>query len=149
MFFLFNQQKFISFAVLLEYYMKERIQALAARNRAAKTEEEKQGIALEMEALKNENPKEFTEALESLVKTTAKEVENLTMAERMGEITKMVSMAYIAKKYFGKSRSWLAHKLNGNTVNGKAAQFSDEELSTLKSALSDMSQKLGSMSVSL
>lgn len=51
--------------------------------------------------------------------------------------------------YFGKSRSWLAHKLNGNTVNGKAAQFSDEELSTLKSALSDMSQKLGSMSVSL
>ena len=61
----------------------------------------------------------------------------------------MVSMAYIAKTYFGKSRSWLAHKLNGNTVNGKAAQFSDEELSTLKSALSDMSQKLGSMSVSL
>ena len=129
--------------------MKDRIQALAARNRAAKTEEEKQGIALEMEALKNENPKEFTESLESLVKTTAKEVENLTMAERMGEITKMVSMAYIAKKYFGKSRSWLAHKLNGNTVNGKAAQFSDEELSTLKSALSDMSQKLGSMSVSI
>ena len=35
------------------------------------------------------------------------------------------------------------------TVNGKAAQFSDEELSTLKSALSDMSQKLGSMSVSI
>ena len=76
-------------------------------------------------------------------------VENLTMAERMGEITKMVSMADIAKKYFGKSRSWLAHKLNGNTVNGKAAQFSDEELSTLESALSDMSQKLGSMSVSI
>mgnify|MGYP002619259389 CR=1 FL=1 len=58
-------------------------------------------------------------------------------------------MAYIAKTYFEKSRSWLAHKLNGNVVNGKVSQFTDEELGILKSALNDMSRKLGSLSVSL
>ena len=129
--------------------MREEIQALAARNRVAKTEVEKKAIAKEMEALKNENPKAFTEALETLIKDTSKEISEITMAEKMGEITKMVSMAYIAKTYFGKSRSWLAHKLNGNTVNGKVSQFTGEELNILKSALNDMSRKLGSLSVSL
>ena len=67
----------------------------------------------------------------------------------MGEVTKMISMAYIAKTYFGKSRSWLAHKINGNVVNGKVATFTDEERGTFKHALADMSQKLGSLGVSL
>jgi len=71
------------------------------------------------------------------------------MAERLGEITKMVSMAYIAKTYFNKSRSWLAQKLNGNIVNGKPSQFTDDEIKTLRFALNDMSSKLSSMSVAL
>lgn len=129
--------------------MREKIQNLAERNRMAATEKEKESIAREMEALQNENPKAFTEALENLIKNTSKEISEITMAEKMGEITKMVSMAYIAKTYFGKSRSWLAHKLNGNIINGKAAQFTSEELDILKSALNDMSRKLGSLSVSL
>lgn len=115
----------------------------------AKTTEEKENIAKEMEALKNQNPEAFTEALESLIHSTAKEVSDLTIAEKMGEATKMISMAYIAKTYFGKSRSWLAHKINGNKVNGKVVEFTDEERSTFKHALTDMSQKLGSLGVSL
>lgn len=115
----------------------------------AKTTEEKENIAKEMEALKNQNPEVFTEALESLIHSTAKEVSDLTIAEKMGEATKMISMAYIAKTYFGKSRSWLAHKINGNKVNGKVVEFTDEERSTFKHALTDMSQKLGSLGVSL
>lgn len=129
--------------------MKEQIRQLAERNRMAKTAEEKEAIAKEMEALKNQNPEAFTEALESLIHSTAKEVNDLTIAEKMGEATKMISMAYIAKTYFGKSRSWLAHKINGNKVNGKTATFTDEERSTFKHALADMSQKLGSLGVSL
>ncbi len=115
----------------------------------AKTKEEKEAVAKEMETLKNQDPKAFTEALESLIHTTAKEVEDLTIAEKMGEVTKMISMAYIAKTYFGKSRSWLAHKINGNKVNGKVATFTEEERSIFKHALADMSQKLGSLGVSL
>lgn len=129
--------------------MKEKIQKLAEQNRKAKTEEERAAIACEMEALKEQDPKAFTEALEGLIVTTARNVEELTMAEQMGEVTQMVSMAYIARTYFGKSRSWLAHKLNGNIVNGKAASFTDEERATLKHALADMAGKLGSLGVSL
>ena len=76
-------------------------------------------------------------------------VQEQRMAERLGEITDMVSMAYIAKTYFKKSRSWLAHKLNGNIVNGKPSQFTEEELKTLRFALNDMASKLRVMSDSL
>lgn len=71
------------------------------------------------------------------------------MAERLGEITNMVSMAYIAKTYFKKSRSWLAHKLNGNIVNGKPSQFTEDEIRTLRFALNDMASKLSMMSTTL
>lgn len=76
-------------------------------------------------------------------------VQEQRMAERLGEITDMVSMAYIAKTYFKKSRSWLAHKLNGNIVNGKPSQFTEEKLKTLRFALNDMASKLRVMSDSL
>lgn len=76
-------------------------------------------------------------------------VQEQRMAECLGEITDMVLMAYIAKTYFKKSRSWFAHKLNGNIVNGKPSQFTEEELKTLRFALNDMASKLRVMSDSL
>lgn len=115
----------------------------------AKTEEEIKAVNSAMKELENENPEAYGKALEQLIHETAKRVEELTVAEQMGEVTKIVSMAYIAQNYFGKTRSWLAQKLNGNTVNGKTAQFSTEELATLKFALSDISKKLGSLSAAL
>lgn len=129
--------------------MKEKIQLLAKKNRQAKTDEEKEAIAREMESLKAQDPKAFTEALEALIKSTSQKVEELTMAEKLGEAAQMISMAYIARTYFGKSRSWLAHKINGNIVNGKVSTFSEEELATFKHALADMSGKLGSLGISL
>lgn len=131
----------------MTYY--DKIKELAARNREAKTKEEKTVIAEEMMKLQNENPEEYQSALETLIKETSKEVETLTMAEKLGEVTKIVSMAYIAQHYFGKTRSWLAHKLNENTVNGKKAGFTSGEIETLKFALSDISKKLGSLSATL
>lgn len=131
----------------MTYY--DKIKELAARNREAKTKEEKAVIAEEMMKLQNENPEEYQSALETLIKETSKEVETLTMAEKLGEVTRIVSMAYIAQHYFGKTRSWLAHKLNGNTVNGKKAGFTSGEIETLKFALSDISKKLGSLSATL
>lgn len=128
---------------------KNKIKALAERNRLATIDEERAAVAAEMDALKNENEQAFTEALESLIKDTAEDVQVQRMAERLGEITDMVSMAYIAKTYFKKSRSWLAHKLNGNIVNGKPSQFTEEELKTLRFALNDMSNKLNYMSIAL
>ena len=128
---------------------ENKIKVLAERNRLATTEEERAAVAAEMNALRGKDEKAFTEALEELIKTTADEVQEQRMAERLGEITDMVLMAYIAKTYFKKSRSWLAHKLNGNMVNGKPSQFTEEELKTLRYALSDMASKLSDMSGSL
>jgi len=129
--------------------MIDKVKALAAQNRAAKTEEERAEVRRQMNVLKGIDPKAFAVAVGYMAKTTEQKVKELTMAEKFGEITDMVSMAYIAKAYFGKSRSWLAHKMNGNIVNGKAAQFTPEELVTLRGALQDMSQKFGSLSLAI
>lgn len=53
-------------------------------------------------------------------------------------VTDYVSMSYIASRFFGKSRSWLANKLNG-----RASALNDEERETLSNALRTMSQELG------
>jgi hypothetical protein len=59
-----------------------------------------------------------------------------------------ISLSYIAKTYFNKSRSWLNQRINGNTVNGVQAKFSQEELRTLDFALKDLSAKLAEIRVS-
>ena len=59
-----------------------------------------------------------------------------------------ISLSYIAKTYFNKSRSWLNQRINGNTVNGMQAKFSQEELRTLDYALKDLSEKLAEIRVS-
>lgn len=67
---------------------------------------------------------------------------------QMQEIAEIVSLSYLAKKYFNKSRSWLYQRLNGNLVNGKPARFTQEELQTFNNALQDISKKIGSLSIS-
>ena len=129
--------------------MIDKVKALAAQNRAAKTEEERAEVRRQMNVLKGIDPKAFAVAVGYMAKTTEQKVKELTMAEKFGEITDMVSMAYIAKAYFGKSRSWLAHKMNGDVVNGKTSTFTSEELVTLRGALQDMSQKFGSLSLAI
>jgi len=129
--------------------MIDKVKALAAQNRAAKTEEEKDEVRRQMNILKSIDPKAFAVAVGYMAKNTEQKVKELTMAEKLGEITDMVSMAYIAKAYFGKSRSWLAHKMNGNIVNGKTSQFSPDELAILRTALQDMSKKFGALSLAI
>ena len=129
--------------------MIDKVKALAVQNRAAKTEEEKDEVRLQMNILKSIDPNAFAVAVGYMAKNTEQKVKELTMAEKLGEITDMVSMAYIAKAYFGKSRSWLAHKMNGNIVNGKTSQFSPDELAILRTALQDMSKKFGALSLAI
>ena len=58
----------------------------------------------------------------------------------MLEISQFISLSQIAKKYFGKSRTWLYQRLYGYNVNGKPAQFTSTERQTLANALKDISQ---------
>lgn len=75
-------------------------------------------------------------------------IEESAIKLQLQEVAEIVSLSYLAKKYFNKSRSWLYQRLNGNTVNGKPARFTQEELQTFNNALQDISKKIGSLSIS-
>ena len=67
-----------------------------------------------------------------------KRVDELYESVRLGEVAKLLSLAYISEKYFGKTRQWLYQRLNGYTVNGNPARFTDEEKTKLRQDLHDI-----------
>ena len=84
--------------------------------------------------------------LEDIEKDVA-EMEEMTYRLQMEEVLEIVNLSYIAKKYFGRTQSWLSQRINGCTVNGKKATFTPTEIETLNHALSDIAQIIGSHSV--
>lgn len=76
------------------------------------------------------------------------DVRELTLKKQLADVSEMVSLSYIAKKYFNKSRGWLYQRINGNIVRNKPAKFTDAELSTLQFALKDIGNKLNSIALS-
>ncbi|WP_099463413.1 DUF5053 domain-containing protein [Parabacteroides provencensis] len=82
------------------------------------------------------------------IKSEMKEIDKeLTIKEQLKDISEVVSLSYIAKKYFGKSRAWLYQRINGNAVRGQVYKLSPEEIDTLNFALRDISNKIGSLSI--
>lgn len=69
------------------------------------------------------------------------EYEDYTIKKKLGELDDAINFAYVARHYFGKSRSWLYQRIKGNTVNGKPAEFTDEEKERFHFALSDIGNK--------
>lgn len=55
----------------------------------------------------------------------------------LSDVYEDINWAYLAKNYFGKSRSWLYHKFSGMN-NGKPDDFNDVDREKLKGALYDM-----------
>jgi hypothetical protein len=53
-----------------------------------------------------------------------------------------ISWAKISQKYFGKSSSWIYHKLDGVDVNGNKTDFTYSEKLQLKNALLDFSERI-------
>ena len=73
--------------------------------------------------------------------------ESILVREQLKEASEIVSMSYIAKKYFNKNRTWLYQKINGNMKNGKPVKFSDSEIQTFNFALKDIGNKIGSIAI--
>ena len=67
----------------------------------------------------------------------------MTTKETLMEVYEQVNWAYLAKNYFGKTRSWLYHKFAGMN-NGVPDDFNDIDRNTLREALYDMSDKIRS-----
>lgn len=65
----------------------------------------------------------------------------MTARQVLADVYEEVNWAYLAKNYFGKSRSWLYHKFSGMN-NGVADDFSDVDRNTLKSALYDIASRV-------
>ncbi len=58
------------------------------------------------------------------------------------DIMKVLKVSYIAERFFGRSRSWLCHKLNHDMRNGKPDDFTDEERKKLKDALDTIAYEI-------
>lgn len=93
--------------------------------------------------LKSDLEKEFKESLYK----KGRQINELAIKVQLQSVSDMINMSYIAKNYFGKSRQWLSHRVNGATVNGKPAQFTKSQIETLNIALKDIGKKIGSISV--
>ena len=111
-----------------------------------KTEDErqlfKQKRIQRFESKTEEERKAYLENSESGLNNAIKEAEDLIERVNLGEVSEMISVAYIAQKYFGKTRQWLYQRLNGNAVHGKPAQFTIEEKIRLKESLLDISEHI-------
>lgn len=64
------------------------------------------------------------------------------MKSKMSDILVAISWREIARTYFGKSSSWLYHKLDGIDGNGGKGGFTSEEALQLKGALCDLSDRI-------
>lgn len=64
------------------------------------------------------------------------------LRQQLGSIPEFINLSSVARRYFGKSRTWLYQRINGNKVNGKTAYFTREEMRKLEEALQDISKQL-------
>lgn len=76
------------------------------------------------------------------IKETKQTAPITDMKERLSDILLILSWREIAKNYFGKSSSWLYHKMDGISGNGTPGGFTEKEAETMKNALIDLSEKI-------
>lgn len=68
--------------------------------------------------------------------------EAVNMKSKMTDILVSISWADLSRRYFGKSNSWLYHKMDGRDGNGKPTVFTPEEAEQLKGALCDLADRI-------
>lgn len=71
-----------------------------------------------------------------------KQQDTQTMRQKLYDLLVAISWADLSRTYFGKSSSWLYHKMDGRDGNGKPTTFTPEEIQTLKGALVDLSDRI-------
>lgn len=126
---------------------KEYLDQLKSRYISATTEKEKEEVRKAIRQACDESPKEVAAIAVEQLKETIERIDAVLIRQQMEDILPFISLAYMAKTYFGKSRQWLYQRVNGLVVNGKPAQFTQAELDILNHALKDMGQKLVSTHV--
>ena len=72
-----------------------------------------------------------------------------TVKQHLSDILLDISWAKIAQKYFGKSSSWMYHKLDGIDGNGNKSDFTYGEKIQLRNALLDFSERIRNSALSI
>ena len=73
---------------------------------------------------------------------TIKETQSGTVKAQLSDILLAISWSDLSRTYFGKSNSWLYHKLDGIDGNKKPTEFTIEEHYQLKGALCDLADRI-------
>ena len=127
---------------------KEQLDALRERHTKAKTRKERDAVSEEIARLCEEDAEAVARLAFEQVKEDRAELAEMAIREQLRDVLPSISLAYIAKNYFNKTRSWLYQRINGLKVNGKPARFTPEEIETLNYALKDIGEKLSSIRIS-
>lgn len=99
-------------------------------------------VASKTETERKELAEVFVSEGKSTLKAARELSEYVSIKRQIDEISDIVSLSYISRHYFNKSRHWLYHRLKGTLVNGKIMRFSDEERQQLSDALADIGRKI-------
>jgi len=127
---------------------REKFEQLKEREMNAKSDAERAQIDAELEQLADSDPAEFETVVMASVRQTLAEAKALKVKEQISQISDIISMTYIAKNYFNKSKSWMSQRINELDVNGKPVKFMPEEIDTLNFAFKDISEKLSAFRIS-
>nr|DAN73256.1 MAG TPA: protein of unknown function (DUF5053) [Caudoviricetes sp.] len=70
-----------------------------------------------------------------------KVAEQLTVKQKVSDILLDISWRGLARRYFGKSSSWMYHKMDG-IYSGNNSGFTEQEQVELKGALCDLADRI-------
>lgn len=126
---------------------KEKMDLLKSSYKHAKNEEEKEDVMKEIAELCDEDAMKVASVATEHIQESIDEINGIIIRRQLEDILQFMSLAYIAKQYFGKSRQWLYQRVNGTIVNGKPARFTNQEIDILNAAIQDMGNRLLSTKV--
>lgn len=126
---------------------KETMDQLKSRYINASNEQEKELVRKEIATLCDDDAIKVVSIATEQIQESIDDINGIIVRKQLEEILPFMSLAFIAKKYFGKSRQWLYQRVNGMNVNGKPARFTSQEIDILNSALQEMGKKLLSTKV--
>ncbi|MBR4977639.1 MAG: DUF5053 domain-containing protein [Bacteroidales bacterium] len=120
---------------------------LKSRYMNAKNEQERDAVRKEIAELCDEDTMKVASIATEQIQESIDEINGIIIRRQLEDILPFMSLAYIAKRYFGKSRQWLYQRVNGTIVNGKPARFTNQEIDILNAAIQDMGNRLLSTKV--
>lgn len=121
---------------------REQMDVLKSRYVNARNDEERELVRKEISQLCDIDALVVASMATDQLQENIEEINAVIVRRQMENILPFMSLAYIAKRYFGKSRQWLYQRINGSSVNGKTARFTQEEIDILNEAFQDMGKML-------